>query len=175
MNKLQLHAVVRTNLIEPHEWNMGMGALYDSISVKYKPENLIQKSEGGSSWEGGRRTRRGNGNVLVIGLGADYVGKFSLGTWTKAYTYTHFLVCIWQFSKKSPKIPKLGNDSCAKPTHPQRRLQWRAGLNARRATVRLGPSLHPGNLQSPHFPFKSTMLWRHELQLQPWNVQLSKV
>lgn len=42
----------------------------------------------------GEGTQRGNGNVLVIGLGAGYMEKLSLGTLTKAYTYIHFPVCI---------------------------------------------------------------------------------
>lgn len=84
------------------------GVLHDFISVKYKAENLIQLWEvrgwrplGG--WEKG--LRRGNGNVLVIGLGAGYMERLSLEHWPR-HRLIHTFLCVCDSSVKShPRYP----------------------------------------------------------------------
>lgn len=149
----------------------------------------MRDSEGGHPREGRGNDQNGAGGCGRVARGGDccdsWFGYRLHGQVLQVKTHwgvhlggVPFPVWIWQFSKKSSKKSKLGNSSSTKPNHSQATTaeSWAKCRTGQTQPTRSAyyHNYIAGNVQSPHFPFMSIMLWGHGMQLQPWNMQLSE-
>lgn len=193
MKKLQLCAVTEIHVLNKRQKKMNW---HETVDVgfhlyKYKPENLIcavRDPEGGHL----RESRGNDQNGAGGGGGGAWWGLFWFLIWVQVtwtslagenslrrtlrrcalpYEYdssvrSHPRNQSWEtVSPPSPSIPQATTaESWAKcrtgQTQPARSAYYHNYVSR--------------NVQSPHFPFMSIMLWGHGLQLQPWNMQLSE-